>query len=405
MFNSTTHNPCCAPALNRRALLLLAASGSLLSACGGGHDDGETAHSNGKTQLASAHCVSAGLVGVAVGEVLPAQRLLSVAGMRRQGVIEPIQPDDLFCVGSNTKAMSCAAIGAMVDKGWVTWSTRVADAMPGMAATMHPDYAAITLDQLLNHRAGLPAFAGDADDEQGFLDFVTADTSTPLPSTVMERRAYFARWLLKQTPPAALRPGVDFLYSNAGYALAAAMLEALRQRSFESLFDEVLVHPLRLSGMWRMPSAVADPQPLGHEGLKDVLSVYTATNDDLVGDLWLQVLAPGGFWSCSAPAYSEWLRWNLRALVGQTTPLATAYVKRLRVATADAYTLGWLGTDIEGKRLLAHSGHVRGFMAEAVMRQDGSHAAFGLTNTAYMGTDGSSWVLAELDRQLGSVFL
>ena len=102
MFNSTTYNPCCAPALSRRALLLLAASGSLLSACGGGHDDGETAHSNGKTQLASAHCVSAGLVGVAVGEVLPAQRLLSVAGMRRQGVIEPIQPDDLFCVGSNT---------------------------------------------------------------------------------------------------------------------------------------------------------------------------------------------------------------------------------------------------------------------------------------------------------------
>lgn len=69
---------------------------------------------------------------------------------------------------------------------------------------------------------------------EAFIAEVEADTNV-LPDTMLGRRAYFARWLLAQAPVVGVTPGRDFHYSNAGYVLVAAMVEARTGKAFEAV--------------------------------------------------------------------------------------------------------------------------------------------------------------------------
>lgn len=389
--------------LSRRALLLSALVGPVLAACGGGTDEPEGEATPGKPVDDSARsAVAQGLVGVAIGHVAPSRSQLAVAGRRRLGAAGPVLREDVFNIGSNTKAMTSAVVAGLVEQGRVAWTTTLAQAWPALAPAMRAEYAAVTLEQLLNHRGGLPPFNGSAGDEERFLAALAQDTQAP-PGTLEGRRRYFTAWLLRQTPPEGVVPGRDFLYSNAGYAVAAAMLESVTGRRFEMLFDELLVRPAGLAGAWRMPSEVPADQPAGHEGPKDALQVYVPDALALDTEPWLRVLAPAGFWACPASGYAAWLRWHLQALQGHTTPLPRGYVQRLRALGDTEYAMGWGCALIEGRRVLAHTGHEPGFMAEAVVDQAGERAVFGLTNTGHMAADGS-WVLSLLDRELAEVY-
>ncbi|WP_163311316.1 serine hydrolase, partial [Klebsiella aerogenes] len=69
----------------------------------------------------------------------------------------------------------------------------------------------------------------------------------PLPTTLAQRQRFFAAWLLAQEPPPNVTPGETFAYSNAGYALAALMLESRTGRPYAALMQQELTLPLGLS--------------------------------------------------------------------------------------------------------------------------------------------------------------
>lgn len=389
------------PVPTRRTVLLTAVASAALAACGSGDDAVTPSVTETASARAAREGVAAGLVGLAVGRVHADRRDLAVAGRRRLGGAEALRIGDALGLGSNTKAMSAAAVGALIERGVAAWTTPVSQVFPLPAGSPH---AAVTLGDLLDHRGGLLAFTGSGDDEVRFLS-AWADSGQAVPATISERRRAFATWLLTQAPPDNTVPGRDFFYSNAGYTVAASMVEALAGQPFEALFDTALVQPLGLTGGWHRASMPADAgMPAGHEGPRGAVVLFEPDAELRATDPWLQVLDPAGAWHCPAPSHADWLRWHLLALRGERTPLAAGYVSRLKNAAPDTYAVGWQGVTLPSGPLFIHTGHAGGFMAEVALSASGSHAVFALTNTGHMAADGSSWVLAELDRQLGAMY-
>jgi len=377
-----------------------------LAACGSdGEDDEPTADPTAQLQAQADAAVAAGLVGLVLGEQSSSANRVVVAGRRRLGQTAPVQAADRFAIGSNTKAMTCAAVVAAADRGGPALNLTLPEAFPDWAGEIPPAYAGVTLTDLLHHRGGLPAFNGSGPEEEAFIAAVSADPG-PLPDTMAGRRAYFARWLLAQAPADGLTPGSGFHYSNAGYVLAAAMVEAHSGRSFESLFDETVVQPLGLDGHWRSPVPGAGDSLWGHEGAQGALAVWEGSADDANTpniQVWQDALGPAGHWACSGAAYARWLDWHLRALRGEATALPARYVSDLRAASGDRYVWGWQTLVTPNRTLLSHTGHEPGFMAEAVFDRSGDFAVFGLSNTGHMAEDGSSWVLGRIDATLAEV--
>ena len=169
------------------------------------------------------------------------------------------------------------------------------------------------------------------------------------------------------------------------------------------MFDQVLVQPLALQGVWRSP--VPEPTDLlwGHEGAAGALVVVEASEEALATKDWLDIIAPAGNWACTGAAYAQWLRWHVLALRGERTSLPQAYVNDLRAASDGRYVWGWQAMATPKRMLLTHTGHEPGFMAEVVVDRAGEFAVFGLSNTGHFAEDGTSWVLERIDQALAEV--
>lgn len=178
-----------------------------------------------------------------------------VAGVRIAGSQAAIEPGDLWHMGSNTKAMTATLAARLVERGVISWDTSVEDALADMAIDIHPGLAPATLGDLLAHRSGIAANAGP-------LTAIRLAGTDEDRDPGADRRAYAAA-VLSGEP--AVAHG-SFLYSNAGYVVAALMLEAATGQGYESLMDEEVFGPLGMdSAGWGPPGerGAAD-QPRGH---------------------------------------------------------------------------------------------------------------------------------------------
>ena len=76
-------------------------------------------------------------------------------GVRALGKPDPVTPNTLFAIGSNTKSFTAAAIGMLVDDGKMRWDDKVTRWLPGFQ--LYDPYVTreLTLRDVLSHRAGL----------------------------------------------------------------------------------------------------------------------------------------------------------------------------------------------------------------------------------------------------------
>jgi len=375
-----------------RAFVTSLVAAGCVSACGG---DSNEADPPAGAQAAAASGVAAGLVGTAVGTVTPTRLDLGLAGMAVKETSTPVQHDAQFMIGSNTKAMTAMLAARLIERGLIGWDTRVGDALPELKSTMLPVYASVTLEQLLDHRGGLRAYTGP-EDLDAFMTFV-GSAPGPLPTDEVGRRLFVATHVLQQSPPDGVTPGTTYCYSNAGYEVAAAMLERVAGASYEALFDAEVSKRLGIAGSWGRPERTGSTQPRSYWGQPGHLT-RTAL-EDAQTQPWLDTLAPAGLFSTTAQGYATWLQWQLRALNGQATPLPAGYVQRIQGATPGEYVLGWLVGQLDGRTVLAHSGAIDGFVAEAVIAQDGRDGAFMMSNTSDIegGVSANSWALSTID--------
>jgi CubicO group peptidase (beta-lactamase class C family) len=169
---------------------------------------------------------------------------LGVVGVRAVGNTAAACVDDAFHLGSDSKALSAVVIAKLVEQNALAWNTRIG-ALLGDLPKQNPAYAAVTLEQLLAHRAGL------AHDPVS----VSNDAMRHLPGDLHAQREAYAAIALSEAP--VNPPGSAFLYSNAGYVLAGLMAERATHKPWEALVREHVFAPLAMSHAGFGPTASA----------------------------------------------------------------------------------------------------------------------------------------------------
>ncbi len=241
-----------------------------------------------------------------------------VRGVRRAGGEAAARLEDRWHLGSNTKAMTAAVFGRLVEQGRARWAMPLTEAIPGL--TFDPAWAGTTLDDLMRHRAGLldgPLV------NQAWLIAAHAD-QRPLP----EQRAEFAARALS-TPPAG--PAGQFAYGNGNYILLGAAIEAITGEAWETVMAAELYAPLGLaSAGFGAPRGEA---PWGHRGGVAVDPAGFADNPPALG--------PAGTAHMSLTDYA---RFVAAMMGGAPDWLSDGTRRHLLTAAAGsppAYAAGW----------------------------------------------------------------
>jgi len=199
-----------------------------------------------------------GAPGVAVAYHRDGAEGLAVAGVRAAGSDTPIEPDDLWHLGSNTKSMTATLVARLAEAGQIGWDDTIGEVLGTVIAEMDPAYRDVTIGQLLAHRSGLPANLG--------VFHVLPLVGMAADRDLMADRQRYARAALSHPPEST--PGTDYLYSNAGYIVVGAMLQAATGTPWETLMAREVFGPLGLTSAGFGPPGTVDTldQPRGHQG-------------------------------------------------------------------------------------------------------------------------------------------
>ena len=306
---------------------------------------------------------TAGAPGAAVGLDCGAGFMESVAGVRIQGQDVAIDLGDLWHMGSNTKAMTATLTARLVEQGVVDWDMSVQEALGGVVETIHPALGEATLTDLLAHRSGMRANAG-------FLTTLTLVGADADRDVVADRRAYAEHILAR---PGGARG--EFLYSNAGYVVAALMLETAAERPYEALMQDEVFDPLGMnSAAWGPPGTPGEAdQPRGHHS--GMLGALRAREPGAEADNPPALNSAG-----RAHMALEDLASFLRAHADRPADyLTTNSWDHLQTPIGDAdYALGW---GVRETGVLSHSGsNTMWFVQMAIDPQSGCVAAAGVND-------------------------
>jgi CubicO group peptidase (beta-lactamase class C family) len=132
----------------------------------------------------------------------------------------PFTVETVVQVGSNTKDFTAVAILQLQERGKLSMADSLAKYFP----TAPADKRAITIAQLMNHRAGFPLGIGG--------DF------EPL------KRAAFLERAMKT--PLLFAPGSKEAYSNTGFSLLAAIIEKITGATYDVYVQQNILAPLGL---------------------------------------------------------------------------------------------------------------------------------------------------------------
>jgi CubicO group peptidase (beta-lactamase class C family) len=271
---------------------------------------------------------------------------LAAVGVRKDGAPEQVTAADKFHIGSCTKSMTATLAAMFVEEGKLRWDTKLAEVLPDRASAMHADWRDVTLEQLLSHRSGAP----EALDADGLWGRIRQHKGTP-----PEQRLFLLDGVV--TKPPAAPSGTKYIYSNAGYAIAGAILERVAAKPWEELLRERLFKPLGMDSAGFGPPATPGQvdQPWGHTagllGLKPVPPGPGADNPPAIG--------PAGTVHCSLGDLAKYMALHLRGARGAAKLLKPESFQKLHTPIpGQEYALGWLVVERgwAGGAALTHAG-------------------------------------------------
>jgi D-alanyl-D-alanine carboxypeptidase len=317
--------------LNRRTLMTAAGAAAGLGLA----STGAYAETRAETPAETAAPAMADLADIltrtgapaVAGAVIGPEGLIAnpAAGIRRVGAEDEVTDRDLWHIGSNTKAMTAALYGLLVDQGKAGWETPLAKLFPAVAAD--PAFETITISQMMGHRAGIldaPVMQG------GFLLQAHQDKRPPQ----VQRRELAARVL--SAPPAG--PVGEFAYGNLNYILAGAAIEAITGEAWEDAITTRLFKPLGMTTAGF--GAPTGSNPWGHQPPLAEGGALIAVDPAGLADN-PAVLGPAGRVHLSAGDYARFLRLFLTDGGGVLKPQTLARLTTPLPGPGQGYAMGW----------------------------------------------------------------
>eukprot|EP01031_Cornospumella_fuschlensis_P046005 gene46005-56308_t len=263
---------------------------------------------------------------------------LAAVGFRKEGSSVPVTTIDKFHIGSCTKPLTATLAAILVEEGKLSWETTVSQALPNLQS-MHADFASVTLDQLLRHKAGLSVKPPKSSWDQAWRQI----------GSPMAQRAEFVASVLSEAPE--LPPGSQFLYSNQSYAVAGHMLETIAGQPWEELLRSRVFEPLgmRSAGFGAPDNTLA--QPWGHSRQRGNTVPSLLDNPPAI--------APAATVHCSLEDLATFAHLHIDRgeVLGILTPASFRHMHALQLDD-DSYACGWMSVprDWAAGQALHHSG-------------------------------------------------
>ena len=292
-------------------------------------------------------------------------------GMRGGPHDGAVDANTLFQVGSVTKAFTSAAIAMLVDDRKLGWDTRVIDVLPGFR--MYDPWVTreIRIRDLLCHRSGLPAFAGDM---MAFGSTLTRDE--------LVRRIRFLK------PVSSFR--TRYAYSNLMFVAAGAVVAAASGESWDGFVGSRIFTPLEMTST-TTSAGVLSASPNAARPWARVNGVNVPVERRNADNI-----APAGGISSSAHDLAQWMLLQLgggefkgrqifskaasRQMWTVQMPIATRPEPDGSEPMFHGYGLGWNLSEYSGHKIVYHGGALIGMTSLVMMVPDKHLGVVVLTN-------------------------
>jgi len=265
---------------------------------------------------------------------------LRTFGVKNLTTREPVSPDTRFQLASISKTFSSASIASMVGRGELSWDDRVVPLYPGFRLSDPWITDHVTVRDLLMHRTGLPAYAGDELQDIGYNRSEIISKLRLIPLTGDYRSSY--------------------AYSNIGITSAAEAAAKKAGISWEDLVSERVIVP---TGMKNTSARFAD-----FENAADRVDTYSMMNGTPVAGPLLNddVNSPAGGVSSTINDMARYARLQLNdgSIDGKQVIDAAALKETHRPQnimkttnnSITAYDLGWESVSEKGRIRVEHGG-------------------------------------------------
>ena len=341
--------------------------------------------------------------GIAVGVVKDGKLIHAKGyGVANLTTGKKVDENTLFGVASNSKAMTAAVLGQLVDEGKIKWDDRVTDYIPEFK--MYDPYVtdAFTIRDLLTHRSGLGLGAGDL--------MMFPDGSNFTKKDIIHNLRYLK-------PVSAFRTKYD--YDNNLYIVAGEVAERASGIKWEDLVEQRIMKPLGMqktaASLYRLKDNSNTVRPHAPvNGKLQVLDIDWSESANAAGGIWSNVTD----WSkwvitqMNHGKYGEGLQNKIfSAEVHEETWTPQTVIKAGTAAPYNthfaAYGLGWFLSDVKGYKQVTHTGGLAGMVTQVVMFPELQLGIIVFTNQqmgaafnaisrtiqdSYLGVSGYDWV-------------
>jgi beta-lactamase class C len=329
-------------------------------------------------------------VGLAVAVVKNGRvALVKTYGVREAGGKEKVTPDTVFRLASLSKGFAGTLAAIEVDEGKLDLSTKVKSIVPQFELRRAADTAAVSLEDVLTHRVGLPPYAYDNLLEAG---------KAPLDI------------LSQYKSVRSICPVSDcFSYQNTTFNIIATAIEKVSGRSYDLMLQSRILDPLGMTETSLGKKGLMQTGNWARPHRRKGLDWYPVD----VTEPYYRVPAAGGVNS----SINDLAKWMI-AQMGERpdvlsdkvldeahrkrvpTPSESARQRSLKTpVTSTHYGLGWRIYNYAGHQLINHSGSVEGYFAQIAWLPDRKSGIAVLSNTRASRV--TKIVPAWLDYELG----
>ena len=318
-------------------------------------------------QLAQSAMKTFDVPGMAIGVVKDGKAIYAKGhGVREMGQPGEVNVDTLFKIASNSKAFTAAALAILVDEGRIEWNGAVSDYIPEFRMNDPWVTAEISVADLLSHRSGLVAHAGDL--------MLWPDPNRFTRSDIISGLRYF---------PLVSDFRDSYNYDNVLYIVAGEIIPRVTGQSWEQFVDQRIMKNLGMDRCFagKIPPEAMDNLAAPHGEIDGELTVIERSRIHAEPALYA---AAGGI-VCSV---SSMLRWVEMQLGRGTAPDGTQVFSPARSREMwspnnwwgvsarnyewhrthfNGYGLGWRLSDVHGFKEVSHTGSLAGMRAYTLM--------------------------------------
>jgi CubicO group peptidase (beta-lactamase class C family) len=303
---------------------------------------------------------------------------LATIGVKKINSDMGADPNDIFRIGSNTKAITGFIAAQLVKQKKINWDTKFFDLFPELKAKSNPAYYKLTLQNLLSFRTRLFPYTYT----------YSEPTQGQFTGTEEQQRYQFTTWFFKQRP---VKSKDNINFSNLGYIAAGQMLEKVSGKSYKELVLD-LGKSLGIHFGFGNPNSIDTLQTWGHD--KDL-------NPEAPSDNYkLNWLLPAGNINVSLPDYVKFIQLQLCGLSGKSEILTKDEFNFLHFGLTK-FSVGWFWLTDENKQTYSYNiGNPGTFLTKVFVFKDIDKAFILFANSQTTDTDtGLNILYEELKRK------